>query len=59
MSPTLGSLSEPLAISSDRHHSMKLFRKKKGRGHWRDGHTLDTCIGRAVTTITAPLTTNQ
>jgi len=23
---------------------MKLFKKKKGRGHWRDGHTLDTFV---------------
>jgi hypothetical protein len=44
MSPTLASLSEALAISSDRHHSMKLFKKKKGRDHWRDGQTLDTFV---------------
>ena len=28
----LAACQNPLAISSDRHHSMKLFRKKKGRG---------------------------
>jgi hypothetical protein len=34
----------PLAISSDSRHLLKVFRTKKGRGHWRDGHALDTFV---------------
>ena len=44
---TLASLSEPAGDLRDSRHLLKLFRKKKGRGHWRDGHALETFVSGA------------
>jgi hypothetical protein len=40
----IDNLSEPAGDLRDGRHLLKLSRKKKGRGHWRDGHALDTFV---------------
>jgi len=42
--PTTSPSLTDLATRINSEFAAKLFRKKKGRGHWRDGHTLDTFV---------------
>src|SRR5215469_14032527 len=37
-------LSERAGDLRDNRHLLKLSETKKGRGHWRDGHALDTFV---------------